>query len=234
MASADPSPRRTILIVEDEQGLRQTLARHLEREGYAVLTAARGDDALQIARERNPDLILLDLMLPGLDGIQVCRLLRRNSQVPILMLTALGGESDKVVGLDSGADDYLAKPFGLRELSARIRALLRRRPATDAGVPEVVRSGDLEAFPLRREIRRNGVPLRLKPKEYDLLLFFMRNPGRVFTRDQLLQDVWGHEYLGGERTVDVHVRWLRQKIEPDPSSPSRIRTVRGSGYIFEG
>lgn len=232
MANVGSSP--TILIVEDETALRETLARHLEREGYAVLTASRGDDGLRLARERSPDLIILDLMLPGLDGIQVCRLLRRDSQVPVLMLTALGGESDKVAGLDSGADDYLAKPFGLRELSARIRALLRRQRTAAPSAPDVVRSGDLEAFPLRREIRRNGVPLRLKPKEYDLLLFFMRNAGRVFTRDQLLQDVWGSDYLGGERTVDVHVRWLRQKIEPDPSSPTRIRTVRGSGYLFEG
>ncbi|GBD22440.1 Alkaline phosphatase synthesis transcriptional regulatory protein PhoP [bacterium HR29] len=229
----------TILVVEDDEALRFAVRRQLEREGYTVLTAARGDDGLKVARERRPDLIVLDVMLPGLDGMQFCRLLRRDQQTPIIMLTALGGESDRVAGLDMGADDYLAKPFSMRELLARIRALLRRtrsasRPAPAEQASERIVSGDLEALPLRREVRRNGEPLRLKPKEYDLLVFFMRHPGRVFTREQLLQDVWGYDYEGGERTVDVHVRWLRQKIEPEPSAPRRIKTVRGSGYLFDG
>lgn len=231
----------TILVVEDDEALRFALRRQLEREGYEVIVAARGDDGLRMAREREPDLIVLDVMLPGLDGMQLCRLLRRDRQTPILMLTALGGEADRVAGLEIGADDYLPKPFSMRELLARIRALLRRSRGPSASPPgggppvgERIVSGDLEALPHRREVRRDGKPLRLKPKEYDLLLFFMRNPGRVFTREQLLQDVWGFDYEGGERTVDVHVRWLRQKIERDPSAPERIRTVRGTGYLFEG
>ncbi len=237
--SEQRSQGATILVVEDDESLRFAVRRQLEREGYAVLTAARGDDGLKLARERRPDLIVLDVMLPGLDGMQFCRLLRRDQQTPIIMLTALGGESDRVAGLDMGADDYLAKPFSMRELLARIRALLRRtqsaaRPAAPEEASERIVSGDLEALPLRREVRRNGEPLRLKPKEYDLLVFFMRHPGRVFTREQLLQDVWGYDYEGGERTVDVHVRWLRQKIEPEPSAPRRIKTVRGSGYLFDG
>lgn len=227
-----------ILVVEDDEALRFALTRQLEREGYTVLAAARGDDGLKLARERKPDLIVLDVMLPGLDGMQVCRLLRRDQNTPVIMLTALGGESDRVAGLDTGADDYLAKPFSMKELLARVRALLRRSKVVPAAATEPaaerIVTGDLEALPLRREVLRAGLPLRLKPKEYDLLVFFMQHPGRVFTREQLLQDVWGYDYEGGERTVDVHVRWLRQKIEPDPSSPQRIRTVRGSGYLFEG
>jgi DNA-binding response OmpR family regulator len=201
-----------------------------------VITASRGDDGLRLAREKNPDLIVLDIMLPGIDGMQVCRLLRRDTQVPIIMLTALGGEGDRVAGLDTGADDYMAKPFGMRELMARIRALLRRagpRAEPDLG-PTVVLSGDLEVDRERREVRRAGTALKLKPKEYELLLFLVQHPGRVFSREQILDEVWGYDFYGGPRTVDVHVRWLRQKIEPDPAKPLRLRTVRGSGYLFEG
>ncbi|GAB4330104.1 MAG: response regulator transcription factor [Dehalococcoidia bacterium] len=232
-----PATAAKILVVEDEEPLLFTLAHNLRREGYTVLTAARGDDGLRLAREKAPDLIVLDLMLPGIDGMQICRLLRRDSDVPIIMLTALGGESDKVAGLDTGADDYLSKPFGMRELLARVRALLRRRAA---GIPEaeasgpVITAGDLEAHPARREVRKNGKLVRLKPKEYELLVFLMRHPRRVFTREHLLDAVWGQEFHGTARTVDVHVRWLRQKIEADAANPTRIRTVRGSGYIFEG
>ena len=232
-----PTATATVLVVEDEQSLLLTLAHNLRREGYAVLTATRGDDGLRLAREKTPDLIVLDLMLPGIDGMQICRLLRRDSDVPILMLTALGGEGDKVAGLDTGADDYLAKPFGMRELLARVRALLRRRaartPKPDTEGP-VITAGDLEANPVRREIRKGGKLLRLKPREYELLVFLMRHPGQVFTREHLLDAVWGQEFSGTGRTVDVHMRWLRQKVEPDPANPARIRTVRGSGYIFEG
>lgn len=235
--TAAPATTATILVVEDEEPLLFTLEHNLRREGYTVVTATRGDDGLKLARDKSPDLIILDLMLPGIDGMQICRLLRRDSDVPIIMLTALGGESDKVAGLDTGADDYLAKPFGMRELLARVRALLRRKSAAAAepalaGGPVV--AGDLQADPVRREVRLNGAVLRLKPKEYELLVFLMRHPGRVFTREHLLDAVWGQEFSGTARTVDVHVRWLRQKIEPDPANPSRIRTVRGSGYLFEG
>lgn len=226
-----------MLVVEDEETLLFTLAHNLKREGYKVITANRGDDGLRIAREKTPDLILLDVMLPGMDGIQVCRALRRDSDVPIIMLTALGGEGDRVVGLDTGADDYIPKPFGMRELMARVRALLRRtmpkNPVEEENV-EVIRSGDLELDQERHEVRRDGNVLRMKPKEFELLLFFMQHPGRVFSREQILDEVWGFDFYGGPRTVDVHVRWLRQKIEPDAANPTRIRTVRGSGYLFDG
>ena len=225
-----------VLVVEDEETLLFTLAHNLKREGYTVLTASRGDDALRMFRESSPDLVLLDVMLPGMDGIQVCRLLRRDTTVPIIMLTALGGESDRVSGLDTGADDYLAKPFGMRELLARVRALLRRatpRAGPDLG-PSMVISGDLSVDSGRREVRRGGDVMRLKPKEYELLLFFVQHPSRVFSREQILDEVWGYDFYGGPRTVDVHVRWLRQKIEDDPAVPERLKTVRGSGYLFEG
>jgi len=235
MPTATAPPAR-VLVVEDDETLRFTLVHNLKRQGYVVLEAARGDDALRVAREQHPDLIVLDVMLPGVDGIQVCRLLRRDMTVPILMLTALGGETDRVVGLDTGADDYMAKPFGMRELLARIRALLRRAAPREA--PEAPQqrpaSNDLEANPERREMRKNGQILALKPKEYDLLLFFLQHRGRLFSREQILDEVWGYDFEGGSRTVDVHVRWLRQKIEADPANPVRLRTVRGSGYLFEG
>jgi DNA-binding response OmpR family regulator len=230
------APPATVLVVEDEETLLFTLAHNLKREGYSVLTAARGDDALKVAREHHPDLIVLDVMLPGVDGIQVCRLLRRDMDVPIIMLTALGGERDRVAGLDIGADDYMAKPFGVRELMARIRALLRRsgpRAMPDLG-PALVLSGDLEIDLERHEVRRHGHVVAMKPKEFDLLLFFAQHPGRVFSREQILDEVWGYDFYGGPRTVDVHVRWLRQKIEPQAAAPARLRTVRGSGYLFEG
>ncbi len=234
MASAAVAP--TVLVVEDEETLLYTLAHNLKREGYSVLTASRGDDGLKMAREKQPDLIVLDVMLPGIDGMQVCRLLRRDMQVPIIMLTALGGEGDRVAGLDTGADDYVPKPFGMRELMARIRALLRRsapRQEPDTG-PSLVVSRDLQVDRERREVRRDGAPLKMKPKEFDLLLFFAQHPGRVFTREQILDEVWGYDFYGGPRTVDVHIRWLRQKIERDPANPERLKTLRGSGYLFEG
>ncbi|MBE0611993.1 MAG: response regulator transcription factor [Dehalococcoidia bacterium] len=235
MTAATAAPPR-VLVVEDEEPLLFTLAHNLRREGYTVLTASRGDDGLRLAREQKPDLILLDVMLPGIDGIQVCRMLRRDSEVPIIMLTALGGESDRVAGLDTGADDYMPKPFGMRELMARVRALLRRsgaRAQPDTG-PTVVISGDLQVDRERREVVRGGKVLRMKPKEFELLLFFLQHPGRVFSREQILDEVWGYDFYGGPRTVDVHIRWLRQKVEDDPANPVRIRTIRGSGYLFEG
>ena len=233
-APQPPTPK--ILVVEDEETLLFTLRHNLEREGYKVLTATRGDDGLKLARHHSPDLILLDVMLPGVDGIQVCRMLRKDTAVPIIMLTALGGERDRVAGLDTGADDYLSKPFGMRELLARVRALLRRatpRTVADEGATLVV-CGDIEADRERREVRRGGQLVRMKPKEFELLLFFLQRPGRVFSREQILDEVWGYDFYGGPRTVDVHVRWLRQKIEADAASPVRLKTVRGSGYLFEG
>jgi len=235
VAVAAPA-RSKVLIVEDEESLLFTLAHSMKREGYQVITANRGDDGLKIAREQSPDLIVLDVMLPGIDGIQICRLLRRDSDVPIIMLTALGGESDRVAGLDTGADDYMPKPFGMRELMARVRALLRRsgpRALPDAG-PSVVISGDLQVDRERHEVLRRGKVLRMKPKEFELLLFFLQHPGRVFSREQILDEVWGYDFYGGPRTVDVHIRWLRQKIEADAANAERLKTVRGSGYLFEG
>lgn len=230
------APKSKVLVVEDEETLLFTLAHNLRREGYTVITAARGDDGLKLAREQQPDLIVLDVMLPGVDGIQVCRLLRRDSTVPIIMLTALGGEGDRVAGLDTGADDYMPKPFGMRELLARVRALLRRSGprVTEAPIAAVVSAGDLALDPERRETTRAGKVVRMKPKEFELLLFFAQHRGRVFSREQILDEVWGYDFYGGPRTVDVHIRWLRQKIEADPSTPLRLRTVRGSGYLFEG
>ncbi len=226
----------TVLVVEDEEALLFAIAHNLKREGYDTLTAARGDDGLRIAREMQPDLVVLDVMLPGVDGMQVCRLLRRDTDVPIIMLTALAGERDRVAGLDIGADDYLAKPFGMRELLARVRALLRRsgREIVSASMPAVIAAGDLAVDRKRGEVTRGGVCLRLKPKEYKLLLFFIDHPRRVFSREEILDAVWGNDYAGGQRTVDVHVRWLRQKVEVDPAAPTRLRTVRGSGYMFGG
>jgi DNA-binding response OmpR family regulator len=226
------TPARTVLVVDDEPTLVATLRYGLEREGYRVVTAGDGEAALSVARSDHPDLLILDLMLPKLDGLQVCRLLRREMSVPILMLTARGEEVDKVVGLELGADDYVTKPFGMRELLARVKALLRR---TDSGVEtDRLVTGDLTVDLRRREITRDGVPLELKPKEMELLLFFVRHRGRAFTREQLLRDVWGYDFFGDSRTVDVHVRWLRQKIEEDPAKPVRLVTVRGTGYRFEG
>jgi DNA-binding response OmpR family regulator len=223
---------KTVLVVDDEPTLVATLRYNLEREGYRVLTAGDGDAALVTARTERPDLVVLDLMLPVMDGLEVCRALRSEMRVPILMLTARSEEVDKVVGLELGADDYVTKPFGMRELLARVRALLRRiEPHPDN---EALVSGDIEIDLKRHEAIRAGRRLDLKPKELDLLLFFMRNRGRAFTREQLLRDVWGYDFLGDSRTVDVHVRWLRQKIEAEPGEPARLITVRGVGYRFEG
>ena len=225
---------KTILVVDDEPTLVATLKYNLERESFRVLEAADGEAALEAARTGRPDLIVLDLMLPGLSGLEVCRILRKETRVPIIMLTAKDAEVDKVVGLETGADDYVTKPFGMPELMARVRALLRRAQPGEDGAPDVVESGDLRVDLIRREVRRGGLPLRLKPRELDLLGFFMRRRGRAFSREELLNQVWGYEFADDTRTVDVHVRWLRQKIEPDPAQPSRLITVRGVGYRFEG
>jgi DNA-binding response OmpR family regulator len=232
----------TILVVEDDLTLLETLEYNLIAEGYEVITAADGLTALEVAREEDPDLIVLDLMLPRLDGFEVCRILRREMTVPILMLTARADEVDRVVGLEVGADDYLTKPFSMRELMARVKALLRRvrlireEMAEENGVPraEQLVFGDLVIDLDRREVLIRGESLRLKPKEYELLVFLARHPGSALSRDLLLERVWGWDYGGGSRTVDVHVRWLREKVEADPANPEHIITVRGVGYCFEG
>jgi DNA-binding response OmpR family regulator len=224
--------QKTVLVVDDEPTLVATLRYNLEREGYRVVTAADGEKALTIARAEHPDLLVLDLMLPVIDGLEVCRILRREMSMPIIMLTARTEEVDKVVGLEIGADDYVTKPFSTRELLARIRAHLRRT-ATPVD-EEVITSDDLRLDLKRREVTRDGTALELKPKEMELLIYLMRNRGRAFTREQLLREVWGYDFFGDSRTVDVHVSWLRQKIEPEPSKPVRLLTVRGVGYRFEG
>jgi DNA-binding response OmpR family regulator len=225
---------KKVLVVDDEPTLVATLKYNLEREGYHVIAAADGEAGLSAARANRPDLILLDLLLPVMDGLEVCRILRREMTTPILMLTAKTDEIDKVVGLELGADDYVTKPFSMRELLARVRALLRRAETAPAAETEVLVAGELQVDLRRREASRGGQALPLKPKEFELLAFFLRNRGRAFTRDQLLNQIWGYDFVGDTRTVDVHIRWLRQKTEDVPAKPSRFITVRGVGYRFDG
>ncbi len=232
-----------ILIVEDEKALRETLIYNLEREGYTVDGIADGISALDSARKNHPDLILLDIMLPRIDGFEVARTLRKEMNTPILMLTARNDEIDRVVGLEVGADDYMTKPFSMRELIARVRAMLRRvrlireELAVENGEGEekheLLVSGNLTLDVDRHVLMKDGQVIELKPKEFELIEYFFRHPGRVVSRDTLLQSLWGWEYTGDSRTVDVHVRWLREKIEQDPSNPQRLVTVRGAGYRFE-
>jgi DNA-binding response OmpR family regulator len=222
-----------VLVVDDEKTLLATLKYNLEHEGFEVELAMDGDAAIAQARSTRPDLIVLDLMLPGRSGLDVCRILRAEMTTPIIMLTAKAEEVDKVVGLEVGADDYLTKPFSMRELMARVRSLLRRA-TMPVEEKESLASGDLVIDLRRREVRRESRVLNLKPKEYDLLVFLARNRGRALTRDQILSDVWGYDFLGDSRTVDVHVRWLREKIEDEPGKPVRLLTVRGAGYRFDG
>jgi DNA-binding response OmpR family regulator len=233
-------PAFKILIVEDDLNLLEVLKYNLKHEGYIVKWATDGAKALELARVEKPNAILLDIMLPVMDGLDVCRILRKETQVPIIMLTARAGEIDKVVGLEIGADDYITKPFSLKELLARVKALLRR--SSPSVLPQTVEESgkavllsnniqiDLEA----RSARLGAAVLALNRREFDLLAFLLRHKGKVFTREQLLQRVWGYEYAGDTRTVDVHIRWLRQKIETDPGKPERIVTIRGTGYKFEG
>jgi DNA-binding response OmpR family regulator len=218
--------------VDDEPTLLDTLAYNLRGSGYDVVTASDGAAALEQARSASPDLVILDLMLPEIDGLTVCRSLRAVADTPILVLTARTGELDKIVGLESGADDYMTKPFSLGELQARIRALLRRAgPRTQS---DRMRSGNLDLNLTSRKAFLSDEELNLSPKEFSLLVELMRHQGAVLSRDLLLTRVWGYDYFGDSRTVDVHIRWLREKIEADPSSPNRILTVRGIGYRFEG
>jgi DNA-binding response OmpR family regulator len=236
-----PMPE-TILIVEDELSLQETLAYNLKKEGYGVEAVGDGRLALEAARRMNPDLILLDIMLPELDGFEVARILRMEMSTPILMLTARDDEIDRVVGLEVGADDYLTKPFSMRELMARVKAQLRRarllREELARSKPETQHTtltfGDLVINLTRREVILHDQPIQLKPKEYELLEFFARHKGQMLSREFILERVWGWDFIGDSRTVDVHVRWLRQKIEVDAGNPKRIVTVRGGGYRFEG
>ncbi len=221
-----------ILLVEDDKTLRKTLVFNLKREGYEVVETEDGAKALDLAREQTPDLIVLDVMLPTLDGFSVCRILRNESDVPIIMLTARDGEVDRIIGLETGADDYIVKPFNLGEFLARVRAVLRRAPSKRS-TPDRLQSGDLTLDLIARRATCGDEELRLTHKEFDLLAALMRNKGAVLSRDLLLERVWGYEYGGQSKTVDVHVRWLREKIEVDPSNPRRIVTVRGVGYRFE-
>jgi DNA-binding response OmpR family regulator len=230
-----------ILIVEDDPTLLETLAYNLTREGYKVETAQDGQKAIVLARNTPPQLVVLDIMLPVLDGFEVCRILRKETNVPILILTARDDEIDRVIGLELGADDYLTKPFSMREFLARVKAQLRRvrfdKEDIETRTPassESLEFDDLILDLTRREVRLHNQPLAIKPKEYELLLFLARHRGQVLTRDLILEQVWGWDFSGGSRTVDVHVRWLREKIEPDASHPIRIVTVRGAGYRFEG
>jgi DNA-binding response OmpR family regulator len=229
-----------ILVVEDELTLQETLAYNLKHQGYEVITTGNGLDAIKKTAEIKPDLIILDVMLPGADGFEVCRQIRKEMNMPILMLTARTDEIDRVVGLEVGADDYLTKPFSMRELIARIKAMLRRMHMitemneTKDSAKQVLIFGNLVVNEIRHEATLDGFILALSPKEFDLLLFLVKNKGKMVTRELVLEKVWGWEFIGNSRSVDVHVRWLREKIEADPKKPNRIITVRGGGYIFEG
>ncbi|MBN1367253.1 MAG: response regulator transcription factor [Dehalococcoidales bacterium] len=226
-----------VLIVEDDANLLETLKYNLRKEGYDVSTAADGEQALEVARREKPDLIVLDIMLPKLNGFEVCRILRREMTIPIIMLTAKADETDKIVGLEIGADDYMTKPFSIRELLARIRAMLRRSKMAEPaviGASVSLKIGALEIDTARHRSSLSGAPLELTPKEFDLLVFLATNKGLVFNREQLLEKVWGYDFAGDTRTVDVHIRWLRQKIEADPAHPTVLVTVRGTGYKLEG
>ncbi len=234
-----------ILVVDDEISLQETVAYNLKKQGYDVQTTGNGTEALDLARELKPDLIILDVMLPGLDGFEICRILRKEMTTPVLMLTARDDEIDRVVGLEVGADDYMAKPFSMRELIARVKAMLRRvrliREEVNTGEgaegkpkQEIMEFDNLKIDMTRREITVNDEVVAFKPKEYELLTFLAQHQGQVLSREFILERVWGWDFIGDSRTVDVHVRWLREKIEADPANPRRIITVRGAGYRFEG
>lgn len=229
-----------ILVVEDDGTLRTMLEYNLVKQNYIVVSAADGLEAVEKARREKPELIILDLMLPKLDGLEVCRILRQEMIVPILMLTARADEIDKIVGLEVGADDYLTKPFSMRELLARVKAMLRRTQMVKeaAGnqtndVPGSLKSGDIEIDSSRHLVIINGKSIDLNPKEFDLLEFLVKNKSQVFNRETLLEKVWGYDFAGDTRTVDVHIRWLREKTEINPDKPVHLITIRGVGYKFE-
>jgi two-component system OmpR family response regulator len=225
-----------ILVVEDDQTLLSVLEFNLIKEGYNVVTATDGARSLELARSNKPDLIVLDIMLPSMSGLEVCRILRKEMTIPILILTARDDEIDKVAGLDLGADDYMTKPFSMRELLARVRAILRRAatktPASNLGIP--LKVGDIEVDMARHTVIKSNTALSLTPKEFELLAFLLQNKGFVFSREHLLEKIWGYDYAGNTRTVDVHIRWLREKLEDNPGKPRHLLTVRGTGYKLEG
>lgn len=230
----------TVLVVEDDPAILEAVAYSIGRDGHDVLCAADGIAGLELARERKPDAIVLDVMLPRMSGLDVCRILRAEAPVPILLLTARDSEADRVQGLELGADDYLTKPFSMRELRARVASLLRRDALSRAAGPHaapspdraVLRAGTIEVNELTHEARRHGASLALRPREFALLAYLMRHPGQALTRSQILEEVWGITFMGETRTVDVHIRWLREKIEEDAANPRLIQTVRGIGYRF--
>ncbi|MEN8615290.1 response regulator transcription factor [Dehalogenimonas sp. THU2] len=227
-----------IVVVEDDSTLSELLKYNLGKEGFVVFTAADGNRGLEIIRREKPDVVITDVMMPGMDGFELTRLLRRESTAPILLLTARSEEIDRVLGLELGADDYLTKPFSMRELLARVKGMLRRgelarnQPLGGAGAG-VLTSGNITLDPVRHVLTVGEKIVDLTPREFDLLFFLMTNRGQVFSRDSLLDRVWGYDYPGETRTVDVHIRWLRQKVEADPSNPAHLVTVRGVGYKFE-
>jgi DNA-binding response OmpR family regulator len=219
----------TVLVVDDEPIVREVVVRYLEREGYSTLEAGHGDRARELLEQHRPDLVVLDVMLPGMDGLELCRWIRSRSNLPVIMLTARGEEADRIVGLELGADDYVTKPFSPRELAARVRTVLRRAAPVE-NARERLAFGEIELDAGTREARKAGVELRLTAKEFDLLWFLASHPRRVFSRDQLMSRVWGYEAALDTGTVTVHVRRLREKIEDDPSQPQYLQTVWGIGY----
>lgn len=226
-----------VLVIEDEITLVRNLADKLRAEGFAVVEAMDGETGLEKIRSEIPDLIVLDIMLPALDGLSICRMVRNDvntAHIPIIMLTARGTEVDKIVGLESGADDYIVKPFGLGEFLARVRAVMRRAPGRSVVQQDEMVSNDLRLNLTGRRVFKGGDEVKLSNKEFDLLAELMRNQSAVLSRDLILTKVWGYDYFVDKRTVDVHIRWLREKLEDDPSNPKRIVTVRGVGYRFEG
>jgi two-component system, OmpR family, response regulator RegX3 len=230
-----PTEAARILVVEDEESLADSVRYNLEREGYGVSVAVDGRRALERFRSERPSLVILDLMLPEVSGLDVCRTIRAESDVPIIMVTAKDSEADKVTGLELGADDYVTKPFSMRELVSRVRANLRRtRPAAVEPADEVLVGGPVRMDVARHEVVVRGEPVSLPPKEFELLEAFLRRKGRLLTRDFLIEEVWGPDYFGDTRTLDVHVKRLRRKVESDPHRPDHLQTVRGLGYKFVG
>lgn len=225
-------PKEKILVVDDERNIVELVKYNLEKEGYDVISAYDGFEAVNMAKQDKPDLIILDIMLPGQGGLEVCRTLRKETKIPIIMATAKGEEIDKILGLELGADDYVTKPFSPRELVARVKAILRRTSSRPEEKDEMS-FDNLTINLVRHEVRLNGEEVDLKPKEFDLLKMLCTNPGKVFTRDFLLEQLWGYDYLGDTRTIDVHMRRLRQKIEPDAANPKYLKTIHGIGYKFQ-
>ena len=230
----------SILVVEDDSTLRELLTYNLQKEGYSVLTAKDGGEALDMFNRNKPHLVILDIMLPVMDGTEVCRVIRRKSSTPIIMLTAKTEEIDRVVGLELGADDYVTKPFSMRELVARIKAVLRRTEAGKSPIAapaerhEVLKAGDISIDLIEHVVLNRGKEVELNPKEFELLVLLLQNRGQVISREQILRKVWGYDFIGNDRTVDVHIRWIRQKLEADPQNPRYLVTVRGYGYKFAG